>query len=224
MKKETFKKLIKEVLKEIKPLLKERFFTESELQKLGDESKIRDRKVGYVTWDNERQPKLFFFKDFPEHKALESAIEFANKNSWDGKVFEIVDSTPSEGWTTGELVWNRSKDKELSISENIFDKHQTKIAHDTLKMSKQGAHIMGGMNHKESINHLRKKGYSDSYIHNILKKYGHSDEEIKDLQKENSSINENNISKQEAAKKCHQHFLNILKIAKEQYGIDIRKH
>ena len=46
--------------------------------------------------------------------------------------------------------------KRLTVSE----KHQLKIARSTLKMSKIGAHIMGGMDHNEAkvvIKRLTKK-------------------------------------------------------------------
>ena len=51
-------------------------------------------------------------------------------------------------------------------------KHQLKIAKDTLKMSKAGANVMGGMNHDEARKFLKSIGYSDQKI----KKLEESDE------------------------------------------------
>ena len=50
--------------------------------------------------------------------------------------------------------------KELSV----FDRHQLKIARDTLRMSDAGAAVMGGMNKAEARAFLRRIGWSDSAI------------------------------------------------------------
>lgn len=49
-------------------------------------------------------------------------------------------------------------------SDDVFDKHQTKIAKDTLRMSPLGASLMGGMNHEQARAHLRRVGWSDARI------------------------------------------------------------
>ena len=67
--------------------------------------------------------------------------------------------------------------RELSVP----DKHQRKIALDTLKLSKVGASVLGGMNHKQAVEFLKKIGYSDEKLKSMLKAAGHSDEEIKGM-------------------------------------------
>lgn len=67
--------------------------------------------------------------------------------------------------------------KPLSIPE----KHQLKVALDTLKLNKVGAMVMGGMNHKEAVAFLRRVGYSDEKIKSILKFNEHSENEIKEI-------------------------------------------
>lgn len=47
---------------------------------------------------------------------------------------------------------------------SVFDKHQIKIAKDTLKMSSAGSMIMGGMSKDQAREVLRKAGYSDRQI------------------------------------------------------------
>ena len=47
---------------------------------------------------------------------------------------------------------------------NTFDKHQLAIAKKTLKMSDQGALVMGGMTKPEAREFLKKMGYTDKQI------------------------------------------------------------
>lgn len=61
------------------------------------------------------------------------------------------------------------------------DQHQKKIALDTLKLSRIGAKLMGGMNHKDAVIFLRKIKYPDTKIISILKKAGHSDSDINEF-------------------------------------------
>lgn len=49
-------------------------------------------------------------------------------------------------------------------SLSVPERHQLKIAKDTLKMSDSGAKIMGGMTKKEARTFLKKHGYSDNAI------------------------------------------------------------
>lgn len=53
----------------------------------------------------------------------------------------------------------------LHEGENVFHKHQTKIAKDTLRMHDAAVGIMGGMNKEEARTHLKKMGWSDERIH-----------------------------------------------------------
>ncbi|MBE3101959.1 MAG: zinc ribbon domain-containing protein, partial [Firmicutes bacterium] len=52
--------------------------------------------------------------------------------------------------------------KNEAVSEGVPEKHQLKIAKDTLKMSDAGAGAMGGMNKKEARAFLKKQGWSDA--------------------------------------------------------------
>lgn len=60
---------------------------------------------------------------------------------------------------------------------SVASKHQFKIATATIKMSKEGASIAGGMSHKEAVKVLR--GYfSDGIIRRLLREAGHGEEDI----------------------------------------------
>jgi hypothetical protein len=58
---------------------------------------------------------------------------------------------------------------------NVFETHQKRIALATLRLSKAGAVVMGGMTHKEAVQYLKKLGISEDWIRAQLKVYGHSD-------------------------------------------------
>ena len=64
---------------------------------------------------------------------------------------------------------------------NPFDKHQIKIAKETLKLSDSGAFILGGMTKPEAILMLKQSGHSVTQITNLLVKSGHTTEEIQKL-------------------------------------------
>lgn len=61
---------------------------------------------------------------------------------------------------------------------SVPQKHQKKIALDTLKMHKAGARIMGGMDHKQAVKFLRSIGYSSSKIKGLLTKAKHDPSDI----------------------------------------------
>jgi hypothetical protein len=73
-------------------------------------------------------------------------------------------------------------DKSYAIkTESVMDvptKHQMKIALDTIKMSKMGAQMMGGMNHEEAIEFLLSHGYTSNQVKNMLLKAGHDANEF----------------------------------------------
>lgn len=50
---------------------------------------------------------------------------------------------------------------------SVFDKHQLRIAKQTLKMHDIGASIMGGMTKQEAREFLSKVGFSQSQIKSI---------------------------------------------------------
>lgn len=64
-----------------------------------------------------------------------------------------------------KLIQQQLKEK-TGIKKNLSvpEKHQLKIARDTLKMSDAGAMVMGGMSKAEAREFLRKIGYSDTRI------------------------------------------------------------
>lgn len=67
-----------------------------------------------------------------------------------------------------ELIGKRNiheKKKKLSVPE----KHQERIAKDTLKMSDVMADVMGGMNKKEAKDFLKSIGYTDNEIKKLSK-------------------------------------------------------
>lgn len=49
---------------------------------------------------------------------------------------------------------------------NVFEKHQFKIAKDTLRLSDAGVFIMGGMTKTEARTFLKRVGWSDKRIAN----------------------------------------------------------
>ena len=53
---------------------------------------------------------------------------------------------------------------------NVFQKHQLKIAKDTLRMSDAGASIMGGMTKNEARKFLQSIGWNDRRITNFENK------------------------------------------------------
>jgi len=62
---------------------------------------------------------------------------------------------------------------------DVFQKHQTKIAFDTLKLSKTGALVMGGMDHKAAVKFLYKPE-SETELRALLKAYCHSSHDIEE--------------------------------------------
>ena len=64
---------------------------------------------------------------------------------------------------------------------DIFDRHQMKIARDTLKMSPAGASIMGGMNHSEAVAVLLRGNWSRARIEKALTLAGFSQTEIGEM-------------------------------------------
>lgn len=63
----------------------------------------------------------------------------------------------------------------------VPERHQLKIALDTVRMSTVGASIMGGMDHRQAIAFLRKVGFTDENIRVKLEDAGHSEPDIKAL-------------------------------------------
>jgi vacuolar-type H+-ATPase subunit H len=68
-----------------------------------------------------------------------------------------------------------------TAASSVGKSHQRKIALSTLKMSKVGASMMGGMSHKEAVEFLIDDGLSKQKIIDILKKNGHDDKDIKEF-------------------------------------------
>lgn len=60
---------------------------------------------------------------------------------------------------------------------DVAKKHQTKIAFDTLKLSKTGAMVMGGMDHKEAVKFLYKPE-SEVELRALLRAYCHPPRDI----------------------------------------------
>lgn len=60
----------------------------------------------------------------------------------------------------------------------VPERHQQRIALDTLRMHEQGAFIMGGMDHRKAVEVLRKLGHSDWDIRTRLETAGHEPEAI----------------------------------------------
>ena len=69
----------------------------------------------------------------------------------------------------------------IVTAEDVFKKHQRRIALDTLKLSDIGARLMGGMDKPEAINFLRSIGYSDLQLTKLLSASTHSPQEISAL-------------------------------------------
>lgn len=74
----------------------------------------------------------------------------------------------TKGYCAAVKAWV-AKNVKQSVSEakksgDTFDKHQTKIAKDTLKMSDVGADTMGGMTKAKARAHLKKMGWSAEKI------------------------------------------------------------
>jgi hypothetical protein len=67
---------------------------------------------------------------------------------------------------------------------NVFENEQKKIALATLRLSKVGADVVGGMTHQQAVQYLKKLGISEDWIRAQLKDYGHYDEDIAEFMKE----------------------------------------
>ena len=63
----------------------------------------------------------------------------------------------------------------------VSDLHQRNIALSTLKMSKIGASIAGGMNHKEAVKFLIEYGIKKETIIKLLKNNNYTDKEIEEM-------------------------------------------
>jgi hypothetical protein len=61
---------------------------------------------------------------------------------------------------------------------DIARSHQITIAKDTIVMSKEGASMAGGMDHKEAVKVLRDI-LSEGIIYHMLKDAGHTETDIK---------------------------------------------
>jgi hypothetical protein len=73
---------------------------------------------------------------------------------------------------------------------SVPDKHRKKIALATLKMSKSGALVMGGMDHKDAVEFLMSIGYVRRKIEALLKGYSHSSKDIKGFFSEDVNVDE----------------------------------
>ena len=74
-----------------------------------------------------------------------------------------------------------------TINDDVAANHQKKIALKTLKLSKIGAKLLGGMDHKEAVKFLRSIGYSDKKIAAALTQGGHGGADIKEFMGEGYS-------------------------------------
>lgn len=89
---------------------------------------------------------------------MDQDIEKAVQAVLEGK--NIPDVLGVHAKSSGEFA---SEGRELSVP----DRHQKKIALDTLRLSDAGASIMGGMSKEEARTFLKKIGYSDERIKKI---------------------------------------------------------
>lgn len=95
-----------------------------------------------------------------------------------GKVFEAV--SPQSVAAGALNAMSRSKDASVQhVNEGVADTHQQKIAVSTLKMSRMGAQIAGGMDHAVAVAVLKDAGWSPAKIASQLKKAGHGGTDIK---------------------------------------------
>lgn len=60
----------------------------------------------------------------------------------------------------------------------VPDRHQRRIALDTLRLHEVGASILGGMDHRQAVQVLRGFGYTDQDIATRLKTAGHDETAI----------------------------------------------
>jgi len=61
----------------------------------------------------------------------------------------------------------------MSKALSVPQTHQRRVALDTLRMHEVGVSIMGGMDHRQAVEALRKFGYSDEDIRIRLETAGH---------------------------------------------------
>lgn len=58
------------------------------------------------------------------------------------------------------------------------DDHRKRIALQTLKLSRTGADMLGGMDHAEALEYLTGIGYSEEALRNSMQRFGHTRDEI----------------------------------------------
>jgi hypothetical protein len=125
-----------------------------------------------------------------------------------GEYTDIYDAEEAlKDWMEGNKfwpsVWFVSDHGNVSVhmmekaqESSVFDKHQLKIAKDTLKMSDIGANVMGGMTKDQARDFLRKMGWTDRQIAALeeakIKEVDVS-KIIKDLQNNFSGSNEDQM-------------------------------
>jgi len=117
-------------------------------------------KYNYVAGG--RESEVYFQVDTDIQEVLNiltSDEKHALENGW-----PVVTTNLSDEYFAGTDHFNKLEEvKNLSVPE----KHQLRIALQTLKMTDAGANIMGGMDKEEARNFLRKKGFSDQQIRKL---------------------------------------------------------
>lgn len=83
---------------------------------------------------------------------------------------EEIDTSNESSWIhpgQQQLPFMTEGARRMAPSRNVFDKHQIRIAQDTLRMSDVGANIMGGMTKDEARDILARAGWSQDRIRKL---------------------------------------------------------
>jgi len=97
--------------------------------------------------------------------------------------------------TFGDLLRECRESAKEEIKEGVPEKHQLKIAQDTLKLSDAGARIMGGMTKEEARALLRKQGWSDERIAKLEESKEVSEQ---DYREDNAELNKEGLGLSDA--------------------------
>ncbi len=102
----------------------------------------------------------------PQRYTMKQDEESGDWYVWDGKTLH-KSFDADDRRTASRTLWTLRRKEGGSVqeakSDDPFFKNQLKIARSTLKMSKAGAQVMGGMTHDEARAFLKKHGLKEAY-------------------------------------------------------------
>lgn len=125
-----------------------------------DEEYIKSFEYFVETYINGQFGQLRkMLKDIVANDQIDELVDYLEEDGYQ-EIIKWVAKNSASSEKKATLVGEKKKEKDLSVPE----KNQLKIAKKTLKMSDDGAKIMGGMDKKEARDFLKKIGYTEKEI------------------------------------------------------------